>query len=276
MDLDVDANFGACLLDRSVLSLVQQIIRAHAPVWSRRLRLWEAKKGAPRIDLNEPSSLYDTVEFDVSTKGPFYQELVRQFGPPAHRGVSGTLEFRGADRSITVIVHVDDRKFLRVGDLWTWGNSIAFQLRASVIEGIDADVFAGRLFEELCSKLAPSYAHAESSQEFEAKNISHLGGGTEAIGVDISKSLPGLYWLNYFGEECANSMGKDAFAASGTTELTQIGAGYRLTLSRRPSDWNTTWYKENERRAMKSLGEDFFFHRERPEQQTKSPFIIDR
>lgn len=276
MHIDVDACFGGRLFDRNLLGSLQSLIRDHAPRWSTKMRLWEPKPSAPHIDFGVASALFDAVKFDVTTISPFYKELVRQFGPPAHSGACGTLEFRGTDSSITIVMNVDDRQFLQFGDIWTWGNRIAFQLEGNQVEGINVSVFARRLLEGLCDRLKPWYARAESYDEFAAKNFSTAGGGVEAIGVDISRSLPGLYWLNYFGRECVQAMGDLAFTSSAAFETKRIGEGYLLALGQRASDWTSSSYRDTERRVMTSLGESFFFRRDLPGRPTKSPFVVER
>jgi hypothetical protein len=274
MKIDVSAYIGKCLLDRALLGTIQQVCRDHAPLWSNALYLWESKEGAPSIDLADSSALYNAVEFDVTTHGPFYKELVNRFGPPSDPRVCGTLEFRGADRSLTVVMTIDEHRFCRIGDIWTWGNHITFQLRQSRVQGVGVAVFAKHLFEDICARLTPWYARAKSADEFDGKNISFEGGGVQAVGVDISKSLPGLYWQNYFGGPCVESIGAERFEACNAFEKKRINDGYLLALGKDPRNWASAEYAATEREVMKTLGEDFFFLKSDPTRPTRSPFTV--
>jgi hypothetical protein len=59
---------------------------------------------------------------------------------------------------------------------------------------LDQDSFA-----HCCANFDPFFGFACDTEEYHAKNMSTEGGGVRAIGIDIGKYLPGLYWLNFFG-----------------------------------------------------------------------------
>ena len=142
------------------------------------------------------------------------------------------------------------------------------------MEGVNVISFAKRLFEQVCIRLDPWYARAECTEEFSAKNISSDRGGTEAIGVDIGKSLPGLYWLNYFGSVCVESVGKDRFEACAAFDKKPINEGYMFALGSDPGDWSKAEYVSTEQQAMMALGKEYFFLRSDSKRPTRSPFAM--
>ena len=152
MNIDIDVCLGSSLLDRRLLVTVQEICQDLAPSWASSLRLWPTKKGvSPIVLTDDPTALYKAVEADIAP-GPFYDELVQRFGPPSDPRICGTSEVRGCDRSITLVITVDQRRFCQIGDIWTWGNRLSFQLRRKRVEGVDVISFAKRLFEQVCTR----------------------------------------------------------------------------------------------------------------------------
>jgi hypothetical protein len=275
MHLDVRVYFGALLLDREMLGTVQQICAELAPSWSSKLHVYDSPHGAPQVPIGAPDALFNATKTEVTEHGPFYKKLERRFGLPKHTGISGMVELRGGNSSITVVLSVDKRRFLQVGDIWIWGNHISFQLRAKRIEGRSAAEFAEILFNELCSRLPVWYGHAEETKEFDAKNISREGGGMAAIGVDISKALPGLYWLNFFGRHVVEEIGREKFAAVSAFSKKTIGDGIMLRAIRDPSGWQEPGQAEAEMNVMSTLGEQYFFLRSEPFRNTRSPFNVN-
>ena len=273
MPIDVVVYFGQFLLDCRLIGEVQAICEQHAPAWSSKLRVWPSSTKSEHIDLSDPSSLYNSLKADLSTPGEFYRQLETAFGSSRGERICGTSELRGADNSLTLVFSVDERTFCKISDIWIWGNGISVQLRRKRIEGINASSFAVGLLKDICNRLEPWYAHAECTAEFDAKNVSHEGGGTAAIGVDISKSLPGLYWLNYFGGPSVESIGTKRLEECPALKKEKIRSGYFIALSDDPHEWASEEYRLVERKVLKSLGERWFFHRNCPELSTKSPFF---
>jgi hypothetical protein len=224
--------------------------------------------------VSEPDALYEATNAEVSAKGAFYSELVARFGPPKFSGVNGTVELRGANASITIVLSVDERRFFKAGDIWTWGNYLCFQLRAMRVEGACADEFAESLFGELCSALPVWYGHAEARREFDAKNISHAGGGTAAIGVDYSRALPGLYWLNFFGARCTDSIGRERFAGVTAFRKRAVNGGVILSARGGSSGWKNPDRVAADAKTIEALGGDYFFLRAAPSRETRSPFDV--
>ena len=60
------------------------------------------------------------------------------------------------------------------------------------------------------------YANSHLDSEFHAKNMIDDETGVEAIGVDITDAIPGLYWLNYFGARaCLDLIGRERRSGAG-------------------------------------------------------------
>jgi hypothetical protein len=211
----------------------------------------------------------------IANKGDanlFCEKYANDSRQSAGSGTCRVIELGGSDSSMTIIFSVDQRSFRKIGDIWIWGNHITVQIRRKTIAGVKADRFARQLLDKFCLQMEPWYAHAEDPAEFRAKNILADSTGTRAIGVDFSRSLPGLGWLNYFRPACVDEIGRARFAACPAHEKKELKGGVRLALGFNPSDWQTDDYMHKERAAIAALGREYFFLRHDQQQVTISPF----
>jgi hypothetical protein len=108
-------------------------------------------------------------------------------------------------------------------------------------------------------------------EEFDAKNLSFEGGGTEAVDVDISKALPGLYWLNFFGAPYRDFIGRERLLSSPAHEVRELDGGVLLALHADPRAWETPHYRAAERRILEHFGPDHFFSKDNPYKRTVTP-----
>lgn len=196
--IDLTLYLSGSLLSGTQLARFQQILVQVAPEWSSKLHLW--RHGEPRlpIDARLDGTLQDLALTKGIETGALFQLLAKTAAPEYPRA-TGSMELRGAYRGLTVVILLDDWTFCPIGNSWRAGNQIAIQVRKDRIEGRDSPIWVEECFERCCSTLHPLFAFAGATEEYYAKNMSKQGGGLRAIGIDIAKYLPGLYWLNYFG-----------------------------------------------------------------------------
>jgi hypothetical protein len=271
MDINICVYFGGCILNRAFFNELQNICRSAAPKWSSGLHLWPPEDQDGPVNITGNDGLYNAIVSEVSTKGPLYCKLAQELGDGGGELLSGMFEFRGASKSLILIVTVDSRRFIRIGEKWLWGNSIALQVRRAKVDGVDSISWVNAVFTELCSRLDPWYGHAHFTQEYDAKNISTERGCTRAIGVDIAKSLPGLYWLNFFGKQCVARMGIRRVKSVPAQRVLPAGNGILIGLSEDPRKWDTRKYKDMEADVLAHLGKQFFYSRTEGAQDTVSP-----
>ncbi len=60
-------------------------------------------------------------------------------------------------------------------------------------------IWGASFFKEMTTRVEARYGNSCLSEEFDSKNIYREHGVTRAIGVNLKRSLPGLYWMNFFG-----------------------------------------------------------------------------
>jgi hypothetical protein len=259
------------LLAEGRLDRVQELLRVLAPGWSTGLHMWLHGEPKKPVDVSVPGSLAKAVEAAATERGPFFAELEKRFGAVNSTRTLGGAELRGADKSLTLVVEVDSEIFQRIGEAWIWGNSISLQVCRAKVEGIDAASWSAKALERFCSALSPAWAHAEMGEEYETKNISREGGGMRAVGVDISRALPGLYWLNFYGSTCRDRIGRERLLTASAAQVREVDNGVLLMLHPDPTAWDTPEYKATERHMLDHLGPEYFFSKEAPDRQTVPP-----
>jgi hypothetical protein len=222
------------------------------------------------IDLSARGSLARAVLDRAQERGPVFHALSAEFGAGSVR-VFGHAELGGRDASLVVVVRVDENLLSQAGDSWTWGNRIVLQVGRSKVEGVSAPVWTRRAFEKLCQGLSPVHGHAEFHEEYDAKNMVHDDGGTRAVGVNVRRHLPGLYWLNFFGRPYCELVGEERILGAPAEEARRVDAGVLVALDESPANWNSDSYKSVEDRVRSHLGEEFFFSKEQPDRDTRAP-----
>ena len=78
-----------------------------------------------------------------------------------------------------------------------------------LVEDQPVAIWARRFFEAAVTRLPIRYANFRADAEYRAaKNMVDDERGCWAIGANIAYAVPGLYWLNYFGEPYADLIGR--------------------------------------------------------------------
>ncbi|HEY2461785.1 MAG TPA: hypothetical protein VGI16_13315 [Candidatus Acidoferrum sp.] len=272
--IDLTLYLSSSLLTGATLDQFQQSLVQLGPEWASQLHL--ERVGEPRleIDVKRTGAIRDVVFSKGLERGDLYRRLQQlDVSRPATRRF-GSIELRGASRELTIVLTFDDWVFCPIGQAWIPGNRLDVQMRSPVVEGRKASNWAEGSFAHWCSSLDPFFAFAYTIEEYYAKNMSREGGGLRAIGVDISKYLPGLYWLNFFGRPYRNLIGDERWVSAPVFRTDQCGGGYILQLSDTPEDWHLPEYETSEESVRRHLGEEYFFTRSNPGRKTVSPFDL--
>jgi hypothetical protein len=256
------------LADRQ-LDLVQEILREHAPKWSAGLHLYRYPRQRHPIEVTAPGALAEIVR-NATVREPQYYQQLRDRGCPSVR-VTGSAELRGVDSSLVVVVGVDEYPIAACGDEWHWGNGLSITITRRRVEGMDAVAWSARVFESVCEALSPWHAFGTAFAEFDAKNMSHEGGGLAAIGRNIAAGLPGLYWVNFFGQPYRELIGRDRLFTAPAHQVREVDDGVLLMIHPEPQAWDTPEYRMAEDRILAHVGRRFFFAREDPDRETAAP-----
>lgn len=141
------------------------------------------------------------------------------------------------------------------------------------VEASDCTGETRRRFVELCDRifyeLEMDYGFLCMSDEYDAKNIMkdfHHSDGTveprKVVGMYWPYCLPGLYWINYFGERYLDQgFGRDIHAML-PKNTSCVGRGIRLQVSNNPCFFKSDEAREKELCIRKMLGESWFYDRD--------------
>ena len=94
---------------------------------------------------------------------------------------------------------------------------------------------------------------------------------SRAIGIDVSRHLPGLYWLNFFGQPYRDLLGRERLLAAPGCRTAEIDDGVLLELHEEPRAWHTDEYRQVQERVLDHLGRQHFFDRRHPDRETVAP-----
>ena len=260
--IDVRFFFDHFVLNREFLGRLQALLQELTPP------LEELEIEGERMRLSEPQVLYQRVEKEINRPpSALLQGLQEALGRPASPRTCGRVEIWSLDKSICVLIRIDEFIFNRGAEKWGWGNKLVFQI-VRPLAGSSPKDWARNLLEAACRTLKPAYAHAVHVDEYDAKNMC-FDRGAEAIVVDWNRSIPGLYWLNYFGQPFSGVFGSSKILASLKDEAARIGRdGVLISLGDDPYSWDSEEYKSRERKVLKILGREYFFDRADPERET--------
>jgi hypothetical protein len=269
--IDVGVFLGRSLLEGEGLRELQAIICQIAPRCAAGLRICEPGTPEIPIDVKRSGSLSDAVKSHALKRGPRYEELVREFGAGPYERQNGVAELHGSDDSIIIVVSLDEWVFIPSSGRWLFGNRISIQVDAAQVEGEDASLWSRRSLGVLCERLSPIWAKAHTIQEYASKNISREGGGMEAVGLDVSKHLPGIYWLNFFGKPYCDLIGQQRLLTCPAESVQELDNGVFISLSTQSTEWDTEWYRDREAQIIEHLGGQYFFDRRNPTRTTVAP-----
>jgi hypothetical protein len=269
-DLDAEIVFDRWIDPGDELDVLQSTLASHAPAWCTRLRLWRSARDQRPVDISRPGALKETVLSACYQRGPAYQALVQQHGRPESERSFGSAELRGSNRDLTVVISVDQTVLSPLGKSWSFGNRVNVQLRGATARKPSEGEWTAKLFAELCEQLSPAWGQAGAVAEYWAKAMS-VSPRIEAIGRDFGRYLPGLFWLNFFGQRLCEHVGKSRFLDTRSHLVSEVNAGVLIGLSSDPGRWDTPEYQAEEARVRQYLGAGLFFDRNRPSERVAVP-----
>jgi hypothetical protein len=151
-------------------------------------------------------------------------------------------------------------------------NEMSVEVRGlPTVEGQMISEWARNFVAATVSLLPARYGNAHTSDEFDAKNMIDDETGARAIGRHLDDSLPGLYWLNFFGAPYVELMGRQRLLSAPAYEVKPIGDGVLIALDSSAGAWQNPEYKKREQEVIEYLGKEFFFSRHEPDRKLVAP-----
>lgn len=264
--LDLSFSLGAELLHcPEVLNAIEDGLLLHAPSWSSALKDFSHDRPIAR------GAMASHVVALSKERSKFYRQLDRM-RPSKPVCVSSNIELRGSDRSLIVCLDAADRLFIpRPEKHHICGNHLTIQVCRKTVEGRPAAEWAKETCIGLLGRLPVWHAYAALVAEYEARNMITTGGCVEGLGWDLSRYLPGLYWLNAFAEPYVQMIGQDRFEAAPFHSVSRVGVSLVCILGKSPDQWPTEEYDVRRNAVLDQLGREFFFDREHPDRMTRAP-----
>lgn len=269
-DLDAELVFDRYLGSGEDLDVLQELLRQLVPRWAAKLRVWRGPKDQRPVDIHEPGALKSTVVTAAGERGATYRALVAQYGHPPHERLVGSAELRGAGPELVIIVSIDEMVVSQLGARTALGNGVTLQVRRREVEGRQGKDWLAEAFETLCAALSPPWASAQHPDEYWAKVMIEEP-RIEAVGRDFGRSLPGVFWLNFFGRRYRELLGNDRLLSTPAPIVSAVGDGVLVGLGGDPTAWATEAYARAEAKVRDHLGAEFFFAKSDPDRLTVAP-----
>jgi hypothetical protein len=262
--LDLTLFVGRSLLEGDDLDVLERTLGVIASSWSTDLHVWQHDKKKRNL----VGGFAEGLRAVASERGVAFQKLTQNHGAGRYERITGSAELRGNDSSLVVIVGMDEYTFAPSAGRYLWGNSITFQFSRSTFNGEHASLVASTIADQCCEHMNVPYAHGQLQEEWDAKNMA-TDGSTMAIGVDISRYLPGLYWLNFFGKTYSHLIGRDRLLKAPAHQSGALGDGIMMLVDEKPETWNKD--NSNYSDVLNYIGDAYFFMRDKLDRQTRAP-----
>lgn len=252
------------------LVALQQTLQRHAPEWSRHIRLFEAPRIPPRVELDSPYALRRVLVKDGSAVGPTYRALVEQYGEFNPRR-NGSSSVRGDKTDLIVVAGFDQWPVVR----WRDGslrlhNRISLQTTGTRFRGRPIGEWTNRVFAELVEQTAPAWGAIYDNGEYHAKVMSHEPGVGQALGIDFGRYLPGLFSSNFFGRPYVRLIGRRQLLTAPAEHVAPAGKGVVVSLGD-PLRWDDPVRQASEALVLDHLGRQRFFDRDRRDATGDAP-----
>ena len=256
--LDAEVVFDRSLVGDGVLDLLQEVLVESAPQWSSELRVWRGPHDQRTISSGQTGALAAAVCEASTERGATYKVLVEHYGKPPYERMLGSAELRGSSRELTVVISIDEWVMAPLGAKKIFGNSIELQVRRSKVEGRACKDWIWTVFNALCEQLSPAWGSVRAPDEYWAKVMSEQP-RIEAVGRDFGRYLPGLFWLNFFGDRYRSLIGENSLLSAPASLTEPVGDGILIALDSDPTRWDSPGYIEMEKQVRQHLGAHFFF-----------------
>jgi hypothetical protein len=271
--LSFELHFGVDIADSDLIDQVQSWLADQGRAFSVDLRVcsYERDRHALRIDPKAPRSLHQAVIAKGTERGATYRALAAVSPPMAERRFGHAL-VRGKTPATYLKFDFDAQApFRPSGSQWLFSNTIGGWSARETIGSMSRADWARSLASELARDPRLLWGQASMDSEFRERNLHDAVDGVWALGRDVRLSLPGVFWLNFFGRPYVDLIGKQRILTVPCSRAGELNGNIMVELEVPPEDWSTAEGRECHNGAVAHLGQEFFFDRHKPHQQTAAP-----
>lgn len=271
--LSFEFHFGEDLIESDVLDEFQAAVNELSPTLAETMRVleFEGDSSPAWIDPRGAGALRKAVLAKGTPRGQTYAQLAAE-SAPAYPRRFGSVLVRGKARSTFLRVSFDECTPAKpMGEKWLWSNTVSGSIGAERIDGTPREQWVQEVATVLGSHPAVVWGAAFDHDEFRFRNLHDGPDGMWALGRDVRRSLPGLYWLNLFGDPYVQLIGRNGLSALDVSSVREVDGNFIVEVYGHPDDWNSKEGRQRHARILRQLGIQFFFDRTNPDKQTKAP-----
>lgn len=272
--LEFEVHFATDLVSSDVIDALQAALVTISPKFCARLRVleYERDRDAVSVDALEAGALHDAVVSKGVHRGALYDQLSAASPPPEHPRRFGSVFVRGSAPKTFLGIRFDEYAPARPsGEKWLFSNTVSGEIGAARVGGVPQVEWVSQLMIALGEHPELLWGAACDHDEFWKRNIHDDARGMWALGRDMSRSLPGLYWLNLFGPSYRRLIGDERLHNAPAVDTRLVGRSMAFTLYDGPQDWTTTDGVRRHHDVLEHVGRQFFFDREAPDAKTVAP-----
>lgn len=254
------------LLSEVALRKLQGALRAVLPRWCRRMRVGLDMDSQEKFDVSRAGTLARAVR-RIIAPWPTYKALVEEFGAGPYERDSGAVTLTGNYRGVVVILLLDEWVFSPVQGGQRFGSTLCVDVSRAEVEGMPAATWLAGACGTLCNSLDFLFGHAGADGEYDAWNRVEQ----QYCGVDPSRHLPGVYWLNVLGKPYVRLIGRERLLSAPVAHGTRANGHILLRVGDDPFAWRTRGHRDAIRGVLDHLGPRYFFDPRSPHRKNEAP-----
>jgi hypothetical protein len=177
-----------------------------------------------------------------------------------HHRDHGELFFKSHDGSVEIHLSFDEESLSRRAGELRFSNLLSINWEGSQKGNGLAEIFLS-VMDRVFDNALFDYGFCCASDQYDKKNIDRSGGGVRAVGLDVSKCLPGFYWGNYFGPYLCDVIGREILVNVPGCGSLELRSGILVVNDLPPDQWSEEAFLENEKLAIAHAGPRLFFEK---------------
>lgn len=272
-ELSFELHFRVDLAESDVLGELQTSLATIGRGFSQGLRALSVERDRAPLDvgLDIPGSVREAVVTKGTERGATYRALVAA-DPPTHNRRFGHALLRGSAASTFLAVDFDEYVPCRPsGHQWLFSNTVRGWVGVGRIAGTSRTEWVLSLIERLGQHPEVLWGAAYVRSEFSKRNLHDEADGRWALGRDVRRYLPGVYWLNVFGSAYVHLIGEQRIRTVPTGKVLGLGNNLMLQVYGSPEEWSTEAGRSDHEQVVGHLGQRFFFDRINPDRPATAP-----
>jgi hypothetical protein len=272
-DLCFELHFAADLAASDVLDRLQTALATTVPGFREAVRVlgYERDRSAISVDVQTAGALRTAIVAKGTERGTTYKALAAG-SPPAHGRRFGHTMVRATPRAAYLSVDFDEYVPCQpMGDKWLFSNSVGGTLGPQRVAGAAREDWVQTLVKGLGDDPRLLWGAAFVRSEFSSRNLHNDADGMWALGRDVRKSLPGVFWLNVFGSAYVDLIGAHRLRNAPAATTSVLGNNVLVAVYAKPEDWSADLAVSHQRQLVEYIGHRYFYDRRHPDRPTVAP-----